>query len=210
MPGPTRGRARVPRRASSAARRTNDEPAGIRIDGRRALVPVADGYGVAERERVDNRPDIEVDSYPGAAPPPGKAIREPFRRRRTPSAARRHREDRETQRRYRGHGLHADHGDDLPVVRIDLDREADRNLIVSPERRMGGNDLEAVPLAREDRAIGLHVEGGLPLALSCSPAFVPPAKAGGSHGRRVVPRRSAPTEGDRFGPESVIGLDRNQ
>ena len=46
-------------------------------------------------------------------------------------------------------------------------------------------------------------------ATSCSPAFVPPAKAGGSHGRRVVPRRSVPTEGDRFGPESVIGLDRN-
>ena len=27
--------------------------------------------------------------------------------------------------------------------------------------------------------------------------------------RRVVPRRSAPTEGDRFGPESVIGLGRS-
>ena len=40
---------------------------------------------------------------------------------------------------------------------------------------------------------------------------------GGCHGRQVVPRRSAPTDGDRFGPgtgdrfrlESVIGLGRN-
>ena len=28
--------------------------------------------------------------------------------------------------------------------------------------------------------------------------------------RRVVPRRSAPTEGDRFRPESVIDFSRNQ
>ena len=35
-------------------------------------------------------------------------------------------------------------------------------------------------------------------------------KQGGSHAGGVVPRRSAPTQGDRFRPESVIGLDRNQ
>ncbi len=33
---------------------------------------------------------------------------------------------------------------------------------------------------------------------------------GGSHVRRVVPRRSAPTEGDRFRPESVIDFSRNR
>ena len=38
----------------------------------------------------------------------------------------------------------------------------------------------------------------------------PPSNAGGSHGWRVVPRRSAPMTGDRFRPESVIDFHRNQ
>ena len=33
---------------------------------------------------------------------------------------------------------------------------------------------------------------------------------GGSHVRRVVPRRSGPTEGNRFRPESAIDFSRNQ
>ena len=39
---------------------------------------------------------------------------------------------------------------------------------------------------------------------------VPPARAGRSRSRRVVPGRSGPKEGERFRPESVIGLGRYQ
>ena len=38
----------------------------------------------------------------------------------------------------------------------------------------------------------------------------PPRKPGGSHGWRVVPRRSAPMTGGRYRPASVIEFRRNQ